>query len=160
MRIARLHPHEGPRFRSIRLRALRDAPDAFGSTYTETAARAPEVWTAQLEALATFVAVDPPHDVGMVRASLDPDDPQTAWLYSMWVQPSARGRGVGQALVEKVIDWAGGTKATCLKLEVVVENESANRLYARLGFSPTGREHPLPPPRAHLREHELQLRLR
>ena len=37
--IKRLAANEGLRLRTIRLRALADAPDAFGSTYDETAAR-------------------------------------------------------------------------------------------------------------------------
>ena len=38
--IKRLAADEGPRLRTIRLRALADAPDAFGSTYDEAAAPA------------------------------------------------------------------------------------------------------------------------
>ena len=39
MEIERLALDEGLRLRTIRLRALADAPDAFGSTYAEVAAR-------------------------------------------------------------------------------------------------------------------------
>ena len=42
IRLQRLGPDEGPRLRAIRLRALRDAPDAFASTLEEAAARTSE----------------------------------------------------------------------------------------------------------------------
>ena len=66
--IKRLAVDEGLRLRTIRLRALADAPDAFGSTYDEAAARPLDSWTAQLQEIATFVAVVDGKDVGLVRA--------------------------------------------------------------------------------------------
>ncbi|MEM9080439.1 MAG: hypothetical protein AAGC74_07110 [Verrucomicrobiota bacterium] len=43
MTITLLQPHQAKRFRTIRLRSLRDSPDAFGSTYRDTLARHPEI---------------------------------------------------------------------------------------------------------------------
>ena len=50
-----------------------------------------------------------------------------------------RGQGVGRALMEHVIAWARETGfITRLELEVLVRNESAVRLYERLGFQREG----------------------
>jgi hypothetical protein len=43
--LVQLTAEEGPRLRAIRLRALLDAPDAFGSTFEETDAQPPESWS-------------------------------------------------------------------------------------------------------------------
>ena len=76
----RLAAHEGLRLRTIRLRALADAPDAFGSTYDESAARPLDSWAAQLQEIATFVAVVDGEDVGLVRGARDDLQPDAAWL--------------------------------------------------------------------------------
>lgn len=55
MEIQRLSMDEGLRLRHIRLRALADAPDAFGSTYAEVAAHPLDMWRQQLQEIATFV---------------------------------------------------------------------------------------------------------
>ena len=59
------------------------------------------------------------------------DDGDGQQLISMWVAPSARGRGVGRALVGRVIAAAAGRP---LWLRVLDGNETAIRLYQRCGF--------------------------
>ena len=89
MEMKRLSIDEGLRLRTIRLRALADAPDAFASTHAEVAARPPEIWPKQLQEIATFVAVHDGKDVGLVRCASDAHHQDTAWLISMWVAPEA-----------------------------------------------------------------------
>jgi hypothetical protein len=58
IRYEQLKSHEVSRLRSVRLRALRDAPDAFGTTFAEARARTEDDWEKQLAELTTFVAVE------------------------------------------------------------------------------------------------------
>jgi GNAT superfamily N-acetyltransferase len=150
---------EGPRLRSIRLRSLLDAPDAFGSTLEETAARSAQSWSKQLLDLPTFVAVSEGLDVGIVRCARDVTRIDAAWLISMWVAPEMRRRGVGGMLVDAVIDWARANGVTRLILDVVDTNESAIAFYMRKGFERNGNVSTLPPPREHITEHQRQLNL-
>lgn len=159
MEIQRLSRDEGRRLRTIRLRALADAPDAFGSTYAEVAARPLESWPQQLQEIATFVAVREGEDVGLVRCARDAQHRDTAWLISMWVAPEARGQGVGDALIDAVIAYARSSGTSRLLLEVGDHNHQAIALYARKGFKPTGETGTLPAPRHHMREHQRELRL-
>lgn len=154
-----LGPDDGLRLRRLRLRALADAPDAFGSTLEESEARPLSSWTRQLRDLPTFVAVIDGQDVGMVRGGPDPTDDRTAWLLSMWVAPSARGTGTGDALVDVVIAWARAEGFHRLVLDVADDNHHAVALYARKGFLPTGQTGTLPPPRQHVTEHQRVLDL-
>ncbi|MFT4979728.1 MAG: ribosomal protein S18 acetylase RimI-like enzyme, partial [Myxococcota bacterium] len=147
VRVTRLHPGEGPRLRALRLRALVDAPDAFGSTAEETATRPPESWRQQLTDLATFVVVVGGEDVGMVRSVLADGSAEDAYLLSMWVAPSARGRGAGDALIAAVIGWSRSVSARRVLLDVADDNAPAIALYARHGFVPTGVVGTLLPPR-------------
>ena len=159
MHIVRLTPEEGPRLRAIRLRALQDSPDAFGTPLEGEAARSMASWSRAIDDLPTFLAVDRGRDVGMVRSALDARRGDTAWLISMWVAPEARGRGVGAALVEIVVAWAAANGIHRLLLEVADGNEPAIALYAKMGFLPNGEVGSLPAPRAHIREHQRELRI-
>src|SRR5688572_9717104 len=157
--VERLTVDEAPRLRAIRLRALADAPDAFGTTLEEAAAWPADMWSQQLRDLATFVAVEDGLDIGMVRGMRDDTRTDTAWLISMWVAPTARRRGIGDALIDIVIDWARSNGFSRLLLDVADDNAPAIALYARKGFQPNGEVGALPPPREHVREHQRELRL-
>jgi GNAT superfamily N-acetyltransferase len=159
IRCEQLTAEEGSRLRGIRLRALRDAPDAFSSTFEETAARPPDDWSRQLLELPTFVAVSNGLDVGMVRCVRHKSSMTTAHLISMWVAPEMRRQGVGAALVDAVIEWARSNGVSRLLLAVADRNRSAIALYARKGFAANGRVGAFPPPREHIREHQRELRL-
>jgi GNAT superfamily N-acetyltransferase len=143
--------------RSIRLRALRDAPDAFSTTLEDAAAWPAESWSQQLLELRTFVAVSDGLDVGVVRCARGGTSAETGWLISMWVAPEVRRKGVGGALVDAVIDWARSSDVNRLLLEVADNNRPAIALYSRRGFKPNGGAGTLPPPREHIREHQREL---
>ncbi|MEM7261946.1 MAG: GNAT family N-acetyltransferase [Planctomycetota bacterium] len=160
MKIVRLTETDAERFRALRLASLREAPDAFGSTANEVAARPPEVWIDQLRTLPTFVAVDEGRDVGLVRGAPHDTLPGVAYLISMWVAPEARGRGAGDALIKAVIDWAQGVGYVRLVLDVGDDNPAAIALYERNGFHPNGERSVLDPPRQHITEHQRELRFR
>ncbi len=59
---------------------------------------------------------------------------RVARLYSIAVDPGARGHGLGRRLVEAALDLARERGAGMLRLEVRVDNASAIALYRALGF--------------------------
>ena len=145
------------RLRGLRLAALADAPDAFGTMLAEAQGHDEAEWRAQLDTMATFVAVRDDQDVGLVRGAAAYDNPRNAYLLSLWVAPAARGCGVGDELVGAVVGWARAAAFERLLLDVGDHNTSAIALYARWNFLPTGNRGHLPAPRAHVREHERAL---
>jgi ribosomal protein S18 acetylase RimI-like enzyme len=52
----------------------------------------------------------------------------------MWVDPAARGRGVGRALLDAVDRWGAGWGAREVVLWVFESNRAAMRLYETSGF--------------------------
>jgi ribosomal protein S18 acetylase RimI-like enzyme len=155
MEIQRLDLHEAVRLRAIRLRALREAPHAFATTYEESLARPMEVWSKQLAELATFVAVHDGADVGLARVGPD-GNAGDAMLLSMWVAPEVRGTGLGEALIDAAVEWARAQRFARLVLEVKDDNTHAVALYSRKGFELTADAGARP----HVREHRRALTLR
>ncbi|MEM9624287.1 MAG: GNAT family N-acetyltransferase [Pseudomonadota bacterium] len=153
MQIQRIAPDGWERYRRIRLRALQDAPDAFGTTLQEAASRHEAAWREQLDALATFIAVLDRQDAGTARGAPDTSSPSNAFLIGMWVAPPYRGLGVGVQLIEAVCAWARAEGFSRLTLDVADDNKAAIDLYARMGFAETGERGTLPPPRTHILEH-------
>lgn len=125
------------RYRDIRLRALKESPTAFGSTYEVEAQFADQQWRDRLRRRTQFVANSGDHAIGTVGARVT-DTPGTAELISMWVAPAWRGRGIGARLVEEVVGWAAAQALSEVHLWVADGNAAAERLYARRGFRRTG----------------------
>jgi ribosomal protein S18 acetylase RimI-like enzyme len=160
IRFDRLAVGDWERYRSIRLRALQDAPNAFARTHDEEAAFSPDKWRARLAGHSiTVIAVSSNVDVGVVSGATWQDRDGYAGLFGMWVADAARGRGVGDGLVKAVVNWARQSGYKYLALDVTDTNASAIALYARLGFEPTGACGRLPHPRDHITEHERRLTL-
>jgi GNAT superfamily N-acetyltransferase len=132
--------------RDIRLEALRDAPEAFGSTYEGEAAFEEADWQRRISRGGNFLGYLPeasaPEPAGLIGAYVE--DAETIELVSMYVRPQARGRGVGEALIATVIDWAAARNAASVHLWVTETNKPARLLYERCGFTPTGERQPLP----------------
>ena len=132
--------------RALRLRALREDPDAFAESYEKARARPLQAWTAWAadESRDVLVAIDGERWVGMVACRLRDELPDGAWLTALWVDPSARGTGLGARLVEAVADWARKRGRRTLDLSVTTNNAGAAAFYARAGFAETGHRRPLP----------------
>jgi GNAT superfamily N-acetyltransferase len=139
-------PDDWQALRDIRLDALLDAPDAFGSTYEQQAAFGEADWLRRIARGGTFLAylpeVSASEPAGLAGGYQE--NPATVELVSMYVRPKARGRGVGEALVTTVINWAVTRNARSVHLWVTQTNSHARLLYERCGFSPTGERQSLP----------------
>jgi GNAT superfamily N-acetyltransferase len=129
--------------RDIRLQALRDAPEAFSSTYAREIAFGEAEWRQRAARDGSFIAflpeAGPAGLVGGYQAA-----PGMVELVAMFVRPQARGRGVGEALIDAVIDWARDRDTATVHLWVTETNKPARRLYERCGFMATAERQPLP----------------
>jgi ribosomal protein S18 acetylase RimI-like enzyme len=132
-------------YRDLRLAALRGAPRAFWTTYDEAAARTDEEWQRLVGQSRTWLALSDGGAVGSVGAFQMPEGPDDECvLVGMWVDPSARGKQVGERLVRTVLEAAVRDGLRRVVLEVAHENTPARALYERMGFRPTGRTGVMP----------------
>jgi ribosomal protein S18 acetylase RimI-like enzyme len=136
-----LGPDDAALFRSIRLEALEQAPEAFGSSLEDEAARPLDWFGERLAAAAVFGAFVGPALSGIAGfyQQAGAKARHKGMLWGVYVRPAARGHGVARRLTEAVIDHARG-RVEILQLTVVTSNERARRLYAHLGFEEYGVE--------------------
>src|SRR5438128_311742 len=66
---------------------------------------------------------------------------RSAWLEELYVEPAARGRGIGTRLLRAALRVAAEAGATVVDLEVEADHQRAARLYAREGFRSLARTH-------------------
>jgi ribosomal protein S18 acetylase RimI-like enzyme len=141
LEIATLGPDDWEVFRSVRLRALQDAPAAFGSRYDDWVAAPESRWRDRLSNVPlNVVARRGSEPVGMASGVYDGAD--EAELISMWVDPTVRGAGVAAALIAAVVQWAAEAGRTTY-LMVRSDNARAIAAYSRAGFVDLG----IPPDR-------------
>ncbi|WP_406067437.1 GNAT family N-acetyltransferase [Micromonospora sp. NBC_01638] len=133
-----LTPDDWPTWRELRLAALTEAPEAFGSRLADWQGDGDreQRWRDRLAIAGShnLVAVLDGRPVGMASGVPTPD-PLVVELISMWVHPEARGRKVGHLLLDAVVHWARGRGADQLRLTVMPDNARAKALYLRAGFS-------------------------
>ena len=155
MLVRRLPVADWSDFRDVRLAALRDAPEAFGSTAADAERLDAAEWRRRLAQRAVFLAEFAGQRVGLA-AGISGDRLGDAELISMWVAPAWRGHGVGDRLVGAVLAWAAAEGLKDVRLWVAHGNARAERLYARHGFASTGRVQPMGGDRSDLLEFEMR----
>ncbi|KHK57379.1 GCN5 family acetyltransferase [Ralstonia sp. A12] len=128
-------------YRAIRLAALQDSPEAFGSTYEAEAGLPLAAFAQRLTTTTVLGAYDGARIVGMVgfKQQTGAKDAHKGFVWGFYVAPEVRGRGVGTALVDGIVAAATGVVEQ-LTLSVVHTNAAALALYQRCGFDTYGIE--------------------
>jgi len=139
--VRRLTSADAARYRETRLAALKNSPEAFGSTFETESLKPLSSFAERLGSAAVFGAFRDGELLGIAGFASHEGvkEAHKGWLWGMYVRPEARKAGVGRQLVEVVIDFAR-QNVEILQLSVVSDNEPARRLYARLGFVEYGLE--------------------
>ena len=109
----------------------------------ERALFAPAPWTerlfwselGQLDTRHYLVALDDEEVVGYAGLC---DYPDEAFVQTMAVAPAAQGQGLGARLLTALLEEASRRGQRTVALEVRADNQPAQRLYERHGFTRTG----------------------
>jgi ribosomal protein S18 acetylase RimI-like enzyme len=128
-------------YRDLRLAALRDTPEAFGSTFERESVQ-PLAWfrdrLGNSHVFGAFRSLELLAVAGFARREGEKEK-HKGLLWGMYVRPDARNAGIGRQLLEVVLAHAR-EHVEVIQLCVVSGNEGARRLYARLGFVEYGVE--------------------
>lgn len=134
--------------RTLRLEALRAEPSAFASSYEDELAFPDDVWIARLTSAyqrdgnLTYFAELGGELVGMAGAgwSAKPKLRHVAEVYSVYVSPGMRSRGLATTLMRRLLaELRALDQIEKVNLTVNTEARAAVRLYEKLGFEVVGR---------------------
>ncbi len=129
--------------RDIRLRSLREEPDAYASEYQTEARFEPDLWQQRPTTASSYLAIDDDDQalVG-IATGLKMGDGDT-YVVGMYVAPEAPGSRCAHQLLDAIADLATRRYGKRLVLEVPESNIRAMRSYSSYGFVETGRRRTL-----------------
>jgi RimJ/RimL family protein N-acetyltransferase len=146
LEIRRLVPDDAAAYRALRLRGLAEHPDAFTSSHEEESRRPLDGTLARLQpdgaeaVWGAFVDGTLAGSAGLARERRIKNR-HKAVVFGMYVAAEHAGRGVGAALLARIVDEARRVPGLLqLVLTVTDTNAAARRLYERFGFRSFGVE--------------------
>ena len=142
-----LSEEEWAEFRSLRLAALQESPEAFVASYEEEKDYDEEFWRLRMRRSSRLIAEVDGEAVGTVSVrggeNGENEKQREAELFGLWVQPALRGKGVAAELVRagaKVAEAGGNTH---LNYWVGTDNGRAVAFASGFGFRPTDNRRPV-----------------
>lgn len=145
----RLVAHDAQAYHALRREMLVDSPWAFASSPDDDRLRdLADLRAALAQPEQAFLAVDAPDGSRLLAAAGAHRDPKlkrahVAWVWGVYVTPSARGRGLGRAVVSAAVAAARAwprVECVCLSVSAHPAAAPALRLYQSLGFEAWGAE--------------------
>ena len=126
---------ESARLRELRLRALADAPYAFGADYKVESEKPLEYWQEYLGNTDWCFAVINGKDIGLLSVDkADADRGSDCWMASWWIDEAYRGQGIPKLMLNWLDNLCTSKGWTKQGLGVWPENERAIAAYIKLGF--------------------------
>ena len=137
-RVRKVERADWAALRAIRLEALSDSPEAFGSTLSDTQVLTARQWKTKIATLLYFLVERDGTVVGMVSGGYNDNRPGTHWLYGMYVTRPARGTEAATLLVRAVLEWARDEGASEVYLHVAAAAPAGANLLPQGGISRDG----------------------
>lgn len=136
--VRRLTEEEWDEFRSVRLAALQESPEAFVASYEQESGYDEDFWRLRMRRSQRILAEVDGEAVGVVSVGMaDDDEGKMADLFGLWVSPALRGKGVASKLVKAGAKHAARSGRTHLNYWVGTENGRAVAFASGFGFRPT-----------------------
>lgn len=137
--VRNLTEQDWEQYRSIRLAALRESPEAFVATLTQEESYDESLWRDRMTRARRMVAEVDETPVGVVSIGVLDDAENTAELFGLWVDPQWRGKSVAATLVRESAREAAEEGYDNLAYWVGTDNGRAVAFASSFGFRPTGR---------------------
>ena len=132
IQVIRLTETDWRAFAALRLRALADSVGTDDPQYVNEVVYTGTQWRRRLRAHAQFAVSDGTQFLGLIGAQLA--TMESVYLYSLWIDPAARRRGIARKLLSAAVNWARECHARLVTLRVDATNSAARSAYSALGF--------------------------
>lgn len=135
--ITKLQSKDWRRYKSIRLEALRESPDSFGSTYEQVVKRPDDFWRDGLtDGSKVFAQVgDELASMAGVMYEENDDGVLTAYIIGVYTRPEFRKQGLSRLVMASLIkDITDAGRVQTIELHVNKDAIGAIKLYESLGF--------------------------
>lgn len=141
VKVVTLNFSDWQQYRDLRLRALKEEPHAYGSTYDDNAGRPDEFWMERLKEAAlektqwlVFAKLNNKL-VGMAGAFAEKEI-DNAHIIAVYVAPEARGKGISKLLMKDLITKIKrNISVKKITVDVNPEQLAAYNLYKNSGFA-------------------------
>jgi len=136
---------DADQFRELRLFALRDAPTAFSADLDINIKHTKRFWEDRLKPDIHGIIFFAEHNnqlIGMtgIHKGDSSKTKHSAGIWGVYVRPEWRGLRIAEELMDMCFEWAKLRGVQIVKLAVTSGNESAIRLFERIGFTVYGTE--------------------
>jgi RimJ/RimL family protein N-acetyltransferase len=145
--IRRIRKEECDVYKEIRLRALKEAPYAFLTTYNSAMQRSDDMWRQQVFEAATganqaiFIVFSEENiPIGLAALYRSSTERKSGEMAQVWIAPEYRKREIGTELLGQVIHWGKENEITELEARIMEGNEQAIAFYKKNNFTETGIE--------------------
>ncbi|MGE7761402.1 N-acetyltransferase family protein [Peribacillus sp. NPDC097895] len=145
MNIRILKPQDAENYRKLRLEALQNNPESFGSSFEEERKNPLETYKSRFQSDESFTlgAFENEKLIGVVTLVKENKLKlkHKATIFAVYVSPEKRSNGIGMSLMAEAIKQAKNSEGIeQIYLSVVTSNEAAKKLYSYLGFEVFGKE--------------------
>jgi RimJ/RimL family protein N-acetyltransferase len=148
IKIGMMSPNRWKEYKELRLKALKEDPQAFGFSYEEEVDTPDKKWQAKLrksqekKSRVIIFASDKNRLVGMIVARLETEQikqEHVAEIVGFFVEKTYRGQGIGEKLFGRILEELK-TLPKIIKVELYVNprQTSALAIYRRFGFQEIG----------------------
>lgn len=135
-------------YKALRLRALKEDPQAFGASYQTNLEYPDTEWKRRLENASKgeinwlLFAKKNNKLVGMIGAFIEDGDTDTVSIFSVYVPTEERGKGISNKLMDSILkELLQKPFLKKVKLMVNKDQMAAVGLYKKFGFKETGIQH-------------------
>ena len=139
MEIERLDASQWQRLRDIRLRALEESPEWFAALYENESIRSDSDWQKEASTAHWRAISSEGRDIGLMGVAVaEPIRECDCWLFSCWIEPSYRGRGIMKLMIDELDVICHDQGWIIQGLGVWPHNIRAIKSYEKYGFEKAG----------------------
>ena len=130
-----MSPDDGIRVRRARIEEIRPLATEYREESSRSSATG-EPWDAPVPQGGIFWLAEDADDGGALGYAAGTLRPTGCTVGPVFTREAARRRGVGNALIEAIQEWAGDTRVPVVEISVAADNDEGRAFLEALGYVP------------------------